>query len=105
MLAYAVASARREIGLRMALGATGQRMVSMIVGRGLRLTAVGMAMGSAATWVVTRVMSGLLYGVGSTDPATFIAVIALLGAVALAACAIPAARASRVDPMTVLRDQ
>ena len=105
MLAYAVASARREIGLRMALGATGQRMVTMIVGRGLRLTAVGMAMGSAATWAVTRVMSGLLYGVGSTDLTTFTAVIALLGAVALMACAIPAARASRVDPMTVLRDQ
>jgi ABC-type antimicrobial peptide transport system permease subunit len=105
MLAYAVASARREIGLRMALGATGQRMVTMIVGRGLRLTAVGTAIGSAATWAMTRVMSGLLYGVDSTDPATFTAVIALLSAVALMACAIPAARASRVDPMTVLRDQ
>jgi hypothetical protein len=64
-----------------------------------------MAMGSAATWAVTRVMNGLLYGVGSTDPTTFTAVIALLGAVALMACSIPAARASRVDPMTVLRDQ
>jgi predicted permease len=105
MLAYAVAGARREIGLRMALGATRQRVMTMIVGRGLGLTAIGIAMGTAAAWAVTRMMSRLLYGVGSTDPATFTAVIVLLGAVALTACAIPAARAARVDPMTVLRDQ
>jgi putative ABC transport system permease protein len=105
MLAYAVAGSRREIGLRMALGATRQRVMTMIVVRGLGLTGAGITMGAAAGWAVTRVMSRLLYGVGSTDAGTFAAVITLLVVVASTACAIPAARASRVDPMTVLRDQ
>jgi predicted permease len=105
MLAYAVAGARREIGVRMALGATRQRVMTMIVGRGLGLTAVGMLLGAAGAWAVTRTMSTLLYGVGATDPSTFASVTAILGLVALTACAVPAARASRVDPMAVLRDQ
>ena len=105
MLAYAVAGTRREIGVRMALGATRQRVMTMVVRRGLELTTLGIAIGAGAAWGATRVMSGLLYGVGTADPATFTAVIALLALVALLACAIPAARASRVDPMSVLRDQ
>jgi ABC-type antimicrobial peptide transport system permease subunit len=75
------------------------------VGRGLGLAAVGIAIGAAAAWGVTRSMSRLLYGVGSTDPATFTSTVALLCAVSFIACVIPAGRASRVDPMTVLRDQ
>jgi len=103
VLAYAVAQRSREIGLRIALGATGRSVVTMIVGRGLALTAAGLAIGVAAAWAVTRAMNKLLYGVGATDPATFAAMLAILGGVALVACALPAIRASRTDPVIVLR--
>jgi putative ABC transport system permease protein len=105
MLAYTVAGRSREIGLRIALGATPQAVMRMVVGRGIGLTALGIGVGSAAAWGVTRAMSNLLYGVGAADPATFGIVVALLGVVAVVACALPAVRASRVDPMIVLREQ
>jgi predicted permease len=105
VLAQAVAARSREIGLRMALGATPGSVMTMVIGRGAALTAVGAAVGAAAAWGVTRTMSSLLYGVGAADPATFAGVTGLLGVVALSACAFPAARAARVDPMVVLRDQ
>jgi predicted permease len=105
MLASLVAGRRREIGLRMALGATRQSVMAMVVGRGVALTAAGIGIGFAAAWGVTRVLHTLLYGVGATDPLTFAAVVAVLGFVALAASTLPAFQASRVDPMVVLRDQ
>ena len=105
VLAQAVAARSREIGLRMALGATPRGVMTMVIARGVTLTAVGAAVGAAAAWGVTRMMSRLLYGVGAADPATYAGVAALLGLVALSACAFPAARAARVDPMVVLRDQ
>ena len=105
VLAQAVADRSREIGLRMALGATSRRVMTMVIARGVVLTAIGAAIGAAAAWGVTRTMSSLLYGVGAADPATFAGVAALLGVVVLSACAFPAARAARVDPMVVLRDQ
>lgn len=77
----------------------------MVMSRGMALTAAGLVMGALIAWSVTRAMSALLYGVEAGDPLTFVSVVALLGVVALAACAIPAIRASRVDPMLVLRDQ
>ena len=103
VLAYAVTERSREIGLRIALGATARSVVAMIVGRGLALTAAGLAIGVAAAWAVTRAMNNLLYGVAATDPATFGVVLGILGSVALVACALPAIRASRTDPIVVLR--
>jgi predicted permease len=105
LLAYAVAQRSREIGLRIALGATPRAVVTMVAARGVALAAVGLVAGVAAGWAATRTMSSVLYGVPAIDLLTFGAVVALLGTVALVACVIPAARASRVDPMIVLREQ
>jgi ABC-type antimicrobial peptide transport system permease subunit len=105
LLAQTVSARGREIGIRMALGATWRSVIAMVMSRGMALTAAGLVMGALIAWSVTRAMSALLYGVEANDPVTFVAVIALLGLVSIAACAIPAIRASRVDPMLVLRDQ
>ncbi|HEY4229813.1 MAG TPA: ABC transporter permease [Thermoanaerobaculia bacterium] len=94
---------RAEIGVRMALGAGPARVVREILGQGLRLIALGIGIGLAAAFGLTRLMASLLFGVPPTDPATFLGVALLLGASALLACWIPARRASRVDPMVVLR--
>jgi predicted permease len=105
LLAQTVSARGREIGIRMALGATWKSVMAMVMSRGVALTATGLVMGALIAWSVTRAMSALLYGVHAGDPVTFAAVIALFGLVSIAACAIPAVRASRVDPMLVLRDQ
>jgi putative ABC transport system permease protein len=94
---------RAEIGVRMALGAGPSRVVREVLGQGLRLIALGIGIGLAAAFALTRLMASLLFGVPPTDPATFLGVALLLGAAALLACWIPARRASRVDPMVVLR--
>jgi putative ABC transport system permease protein len=105
VLSYAVAQRRREIGLRVALGASAGAVVTMFALRGLRLTTMGLAIGAATAWASTRAMSGALYGVRATDPSTFAGVLALLGTTAVIASIVPAVRASRVDPMVVLRDE
>jgi ABC-type antimicrobial peptide transport system permease subunit len=105
LLAHAVAQRSREIGLRIALGATPGQVVTFVAARGLALAVVGLAAGVGVGWVVTRVLSSALYGVSATDLATFAGGVLLLGAVALVACVIPAARAARVDPMIVLRGE
>jgi len=105
LLAQAVSARSREIGLRIALGATWQSVVTMVMSRGMALTAAGLLVGGGVAWMATRTMQTLLYGVDAGDPITFVLVLLLLAAVAAAACAIPALRAARVDPMTVLRDQ
>jgi putative ABC transport system permease protein len=105
VLSYAVTQRSREIGLRIALGASASSVVRMIVGRGLALTGIGLAIGLVAAWLATRAMKNLLYGVAAADPLTFAAVAALLGIIALIACWAPARRASRVDPITVLREE
>ena len=105
VLSSAVSQRRRELALRMALGATGASVQRMVVGRGLLLTASGLAIGLGASWALTGLMKNLLYGVDAVDPATFVGVAALLGVVAMIACWIPARRASRLDPMVVLRDE
>jgi predicted permease len=105
VLSYAIAQRNREIGLRMALGASRNSVVGMVVSRGMILSASGLAMGLAASWGVTRLMKGVLYGVGATDPATFSGVAGLLAAVSLVACWIPARRAARLDPIVVLREE
>jgi putative ABC transport system permease protein len=103
LLAYAVAQRSREIGLRIALGATAREVVTMVALRGLALAAMGVALGIAGGWAATRAMTSVLYGVQPTDPSTFAAVVMLLGTIAFVACLVPAARAARVDPMVVLR--
>jgi putative ABC transport system permease protein len=105
LLAQTVSARGREIGIRMALGATWKSVMAMVMSRGMALTATGLALGALMAWSVTRAMATLFYGVSAADPLTFVAVLGLLGLVAFAACAIPAVRAARVDPMLVLRDQ
>jgi putative ABC transport system permease protein len=101
----AVRRRRAEIGVRMALGAAPGRVVRDVLGDGLRLVALGIAIGLAAAFVVTRWMGSLLVGVPPTDPATFGSVAAVLAAAALLACWIPARVAARTDPMTALRSE
>jgi predicted permease len=105
VLSYAVTQRSREIGLRMALGATAQSVQGMVVGRGLALTGAGLTIGLALAAAGTRSMKTMLYGVDAMDPATFAGVSALLCAIAILACWLPARRASRVDPIVVLREE
>jgi predicted permease len=103
VLSYAVAQRTRELGVRMALGATMPRVLAMVLAQGARLAAVGIALGLAASLVATRALESLLYGVTSADPLTFVAVPLVLAAVALVAILIPARRATQVDPAVALR--
>ena len=105
LLAQTVSARGREIGIRMALGATSRNVMQMVMSRGIVLTGAGVGGGAALAWSITRAMETLLYGVGAADPLTFALVAGLLAAVSAVACAIPAVRAARVDPMLVLRDQ
>jgi predicted permease len=105
VLAHTVSARAREIGIRMALGATWRNVMRMVMSRGVVLTGAGVGIGAVLAWSVTRAMETLLYGVGAADPLTFTLVAGLLAAVSAIACAIPAVRAARVDPMLVLRDQ
>jgi putative ABC transport system permease protein len=104
VLAYAVSQRRREIGIRMALGAHRGTISRLILQEGFRLAAFGLVIGWVGTFGVTRVMRSLLYGVTPTDPLTLGAVTLVLAAVALLACFIPARRAARVDPLVALRN-
>jgi predicted permease len=105
LLAQTVSARAREIGIRMALGATWRSVMRMVMSRGIVLTVTGLGIGAALAWSLTRGLESLLYGVGASDPLTFLLVAGLLAAVSAVACAIPAVRAARVDPMLVLRDQ
>jgi putative ABC transport system permease protein len=104
VLAYVVAQRRHEIGVRIALGATASRVVRLIVGEGLKLAAIGVLIGCGAALLATRVIGSLLYeGVSARDPLTVALVAALIGIVALAASAVPAVRAARMNPTNALR--
>jgi predicted permease len=105
LLAYAVEERRREIGVRMALGATGGDVLRLVLGRGLRLAALGLAGGLVLAFSLGRTLESLLFGVAPTDALTFLAAASLLGVTALVACTLPAWRASRVDPIAVLRSE
>jgi predicted permease len=103
VVAYVAAQRTREIGVRMALGAQAADVRRLLVARGLKLVAAGVAIGIAAALLLTRLMATLLFGVGPADPLTYACVSLMLGAVALAATYLPARRASRVDPIIALR--
>jgi putative ABC transport system permease protein len=105
VMSYSVAQRTREIGIRMALGAQRSDVLKMTIGHGLRLVLTGVAIGLATAFVLTRVMSSLLFGVSPTDPLTFISISLVLVSVAVLASYIPAVRATRVDPMFALRYQ
>ena len=103
VMAYAVSQRTREIGIRMALGAKGDDVLMLIVRRGVKLTLFGIIPGLIAALLVTRLLEGFLYEVNANDPLTFVVIVALLVSVALLACWIPARRATKVDPIVVLR--
>jgi len=103
VLAYAVTQRQREIGIRMALGAQKRNVLSLVIGQGMKLAAMGVVIGVLSALALTRVLSNLLYEVRPTDVFTFTAVSLLLVGVALFACWLPARRAARVHPMEALR--
>jgi len=103
VLSYAVAQRSREIGLRIALGATAGSVMRVVVVRGLVLTGIGLSIGLGLAWAGTRALQNVLYGVTAGDPSTYVAVVGLLATIALLASYLPARRASRMDPISVLR--
>jgi putative ABC transport system permease protein len=105
VISYAVSQRTREIGVRMALGATPAGMLRLILRESLQLILFGILIGVAAALGLTRMLASMLYGVTSTDPLIFVSVTTLLVAIALAACLIPARRAMRIDPMVALRHE
>jgi len=105
VMAYSVSQRTREIGIRVALGADRSDVIGMVVGKGMRMVAVGVVLGLAASLGASRLMAGLIYGVSAVDPITFVGVPGLLCLVALAATYLPAWRAASVHPMVALRAQ
>ena len=105
VLTYLVSQGTREIGIRMALGASPHRVAGMVVRNGMVTAGAGIAVGLAAAVALTRLMRSLLYGVEATDPVTFGAITGLLAAIALVATCVPARRAARVDPLISLRGE
>ena len=105
VMSYSVAQRTREFGIRIALGAQRGDVLKMTVMQGLKLVSIGVAIGLAAAFVLTRVMASLLFGVSATDPVTFLSISFVLIAVAAFASFIPALRATRIDPMVALRYQ
>lgn len=105
VMMYVVSQRTREIGIRMALGANLRDVLRMIVGQGMRMVIIGLVLGLAGAFALTRVFASLLLGVGTTDPLTFVGVAVLLILIALLACWIPARRATKVDPLVALRQE
>jgi len=103
VVSYSVNQRINEIGIRIALGARPRAVLTLAIARGVRMTLIGLAIGLGAALTLTRVVSSLLFGVTAADPVTFGAIAFLLTAVALAACYIPARRATRFDPIQALR--
>jgi len=102
MISHYVSRSTHEIGLRMALGADRSKVVREVLGRSMRWVALGLVLGALASLGVTRLFSGLLYGISATDPITFVGTMFLMAGIAWAACYIPAVRAARIPPLIAL---
>jgi putative ABC transport system permease protein len=105
VIAYLVSQRGRELGIRIAVGAQSTDILRLIVGEGLKLISAGVLVGLLGALALTRLLSGLLFGVAPTDPLTFVTIAVVMTAVALLACYVPARRATRVDPMRALRHE
>jgi putative ABC transport system permease protein len=105
VLSHAVAQRTREIGIRVALGAARREVLRLVVGQGMRLASVGLALGAVVALAATRLLRSLLYGISPFDPLTYAALLAVLACVALVACVLPAWRAAAVDPIVALREE
>jgi ABC-type antimicrobial peptide transport system permease subunit len=105
VLSYSVTQRARELGIRMALGAARGRVLRLVVAQGMALATVGIVIGLAGSFGLTRLLANQLYAVTPTDPATFVTVALVLGAIALAATLVPALRATKVDPVVALREE
>jgi putative ABC transport system permease protein len=105
VMAYSVAQRTRELGLRMALGASRGRVLQLVLGHGARLTLIGVGVGLAFTFVLTRYVSSLLFNVPAYDPMTLVGVVVALIVISLCACYLPARRATLVDPIVALREE
>jgi ABC-type antimicrobial peptide transport system permease subunit len=103
VISYSVGQRTQEIGIRMALGASAVHLQARILSQTLALAGAGILLGSAASWLLARSLSGMLYGVTSSDPVTFFVMVAVLVTVAAIAGYLPARRASRIDPSMALR--
>lgn len=104
-MSYAVTQRRQELGIRMALGARPGDILSLVLRRGMKLTLIGIALGLMGAFASTRLLRDMLFGIKPVDPLTFAAMTLLLMCISLVACFLPARRATKVDPMNVLRSE